>query len=1048
MTDRKMIIVVLLLALSAGVSLACAEPQREGTNPPPPPPTPLAAQPAAARPETGPASSPARPQLTLKYRHGASAIAISPDSRLLASSCWNVVRLTDVYTGRLVRIGEVSSTTPNSLAFSPDGKFLMAGTSAGKVEVLDTRTLVVEKVLPATGWSIYALAVSSDSAALACCAGDGTVQLWDLKSAKKLRTFGVQGERMASLAFAPDGRLLAALSRYGRCNVWNVKTGNLAASADRLGDDDSHLVFSRDGATLAIAGDGTVIHLWNFAKDKQPACTRVPDALIGTPRINGTGFSPQEGRPMNAPLGAFAFGPACLSDDLRTAACVLENGSIAIWDIASRRVRTILPKGSGRDSIGDCPYVGCGIRTVSFSPDGRVLAIVSGVGDGCIDVWQLGGKVEAAALKQPIDADEWPGPWGPALNGLRTRLILKPVKPNPEALIGQGGGGREIDQRQIPLAEGVWWKIDLQVQNETNKALTFVWPEIRRSEGITITGENGQPVGYRAVAGDQPVTRAIPMSINPTPDLMTVGAILLGRNHDMSRPGKYRIQFPGTKAAATLRDPLTNPTLPASNVLEFDNQATAPAVGEADVEEILKLIRPVLPGGAKISRTVAGEKPQDWNSTDRCGVLVEGERRGQPFRIYFLPRDWIGVRKWKKERHGNLVVYWQGVLLGQNYKTITETEDVAVLESLQKAGMWTPSLVNCGWDTAQQLFCGRLSQVEMDARDMMEKFCATEAQRNEAVLSLILLGVPAEGLIREYAAKGAGQTREFCISALGHSRAPESRQTLEQALRDPTVSDLGRKYAVMGLEWIADPKSAPVVLSAFDAFDPRKAQSTAATETPPHAAAMMAGVHYQPAAPKILDWMQREPNPYYKTEYAQTLASLRYKPAVPFIEKLCKIKKLNAEWALMPHGYLGDEPEIALLRLTGDWGQEAEGGRLLLLAPEKVQPGNVTFALLIENCGKQVLGVEKFLWGKVWVNGKATQRAPTAYDGPSGPNFGDVWTLPVEVTLTGPGPWKVQYEGGGQLKSNILVLRAAAPGDASLPLPKNSSEAKPEPKLR
>ena len=37
--------------------------------------------------------------------------------------------------------------------------------------------------------------------------------------------------------------------------------------------------------------------------------------------------------------------------------------------------------------------------------------------------------------------------------------------------------------------------------------------------------------------------------------------------------------------------------------------------------------------------------------------------------------------------------------------------------------------------------------------------------------------------------------------------------------------------------------------------------------------------------PKMLDWMKGEPNPYYKTEFARALASLRYKPAIPAIRK-------------------------------------------------------------------------------------------------------------------------------------------------------------------
>jgi WD40 repeat protein len=351
-----------------------------------------------------------------------------------------------------------------------------------------------------------------------------------------------------------------------------VKTGKLTASADRLGNDDGSAGFSRDGATLGIASSGELIHLWEFAKDKQPARIRLPDALLGKPRINGVGFSPREGRPMDAPLGEFACGPLRISGDLRTGASVLENGSIAIWDIAGRQVRKILPTGRQHGTFGG------GIRTVSLSPDGHLLVVVSVL--GYIDVWRLDGNVEAAAVKQPIDADEWPGPWGQALNGLQTRLILKPVKPGPGPPQGRSIAGDWVPYvppeitspgtRQIPVSEGVWWILCLQVRNETSKKLTFQWPNLAREGAIVVTHEDGRTVTFHPIAGDSQAIAAV--WVGPSGDITTAGEMLLGRNYDMSRPGKYRFQFPQAEAASTLRDQVTNPTLPASNVLEFDSR--------------------------------------------------------------------------------------------------------------------------------------------------------------------------------------------------------------------------------------------------------------------------------------------------------------------------------------------------------------------------------------------------------------------------------------------------------------------------------------------
>lgn len=519
----------------------------------------VGSQPATTRPsssQTQPGEGTIRPVLALKYRRDADLLAFSPDSRILASNGFHTIRLTEVQTGRLVRVTDGKA---NSMAFSPDGKHLVIG--SGGVRVLGIPTLVEEQVLPVTQWSIYAVTVSPDSTQVAACAADGTVQVWDIQSARKLRTLGSKGERMSALAFSPDGKLLATLSRYGRCDVWNLETENIVTTAARVGNEVGELRFGPDGGTLAIASRGTAIHLWNLRTDKGPTQVKVPDVLIGKPRINGIGFSPPEGRPMNAPLGDFALGPASISPDLRTAVCTLENGKIALWDVSTRRVLCILPTGHVSDLFGG------GVEAIAFSPNGELLATGNRSGD--VEVWQLKGDKLLAPATQPIEADGIPGPWGSAIDGLRTRLILMPVKPGQKAL-----EGRPVDPRCMPMSEGVWWKVCLQVRNETNKKLTVVWPEIRRPGGIVITRDDDEAIAYHALPGDNLVTRQIPIPVLPG-DVSTMNSILLGRNHDLSQPGKYRIQFPQTRAEQPIPETITNPTLPASNMLEFEN--TIPA---------------------------------------------------------------------------------------------------------------------------------------------------------------------------------------------------------------------------------------------------------------------------------------------------------------------------------------------------------------------------------------------------------------------------------------------------------------------------------------
>ena len=74
-----------------------------------------------------------------------SALAISPDGKLLATSCrrldMTVIRLFDMSTGKLIKAFDVDEQTVSSLAFSPSGKQLAAGSYNHKVILYDVEAL-------------------------------------------------------------------------------------------------------------------------------------------------------------------------------------------------------------------------------------------------------------------------------------------------------------------------------------------------------------------------------------------------------------------------------------------------------------------------------------------------------------------------------------------------------------------------------------------------------------------------------------------------------------------------------------------------------------------------------------------------------------------------------------------------------------------------------------------------------------------------------------------------------------------------------------------
>jgi HEAT repeat protein len=367
-------------------------------------------------------------------------------------------------------------------------------------------------------------------------------------------------------------------------------------------------------------------------------------------------------------------------------------------------------------------------------------------------------------------------------------------------------------------------------------------------------------------------------------------------------------------------------------------------------DQIVKRLRAVLPAGSVITATSLDRTPDDWYTLDSRGFEVEGHDGEYNFRIWFLPRDWIGIRRFEADRPR--LVYWEGVLLGSDYKTVTDTDSVPIYEAIERLGMSTPSLVNSGWDTAQELYKNRLPEVAEQVKLLITRFCKDDPCKEEAAYSLIVLGVPTKSITMDCAEHATGRAQEFCVSALGYWKGQDSVRVLERVISNPASTSRVQNYAAIALEWIADPSAGPTLLKAL--------HTVSHPEAAAHTAAALERIRYAPAAPEILAQLEKETDPFYRTYYAKALATLRYQPAVPAIQKLCKTTDFSSDlfWNKVRETYLGWSPEIALLRLTAPWGQPSGGIRLLLLPP--IDPrlsAPIQVTAVIENVGDKPLEI-------------------------------------------------------------------------------------------
>jgi RNA polymerase sigma factor (sigma-70 family) len=323
---------------------------------------------------------------TVRFRGGdrpVSAMRFSPDGQtLLTVSQDFLLRLWETKTGRLlheVLPGFRSVSSPVGIAFSPDGKQIaLSGSRRNDGD--------------APGYEPVRLVV-------------------DATSGKEVRRLPLaHGEVDLALAFTPDGKSLMSLRYNGVFRVDEIDSG-----VEIL-----HREFSRDAGTLTTSPDGKVVAIWTGANSRklylwdwqggvEPRELKVPRR-----ELNALAFSP-DGKALLAcgDRQLFVYEWDVTTGDLRNQiefrdditpaglAISPDGQTIAVTDMGNQRGKNfsggvlVLERGTGK-LVRELPTPGAQATHVVFSPDGRWLAVVGGVGVHVWD-WRTGEEVAACS---------------------------------------------------------------------------------------------------------------------------------------------------------------------------------------------------------------------------------------------------------------------------------------------------------------------------------------------------------------------------------------------------------------------------------------------------------------------------------------------------------------------------------------------------------------------------------------------------------------------------------------------------------------------------
>ena len=324
---------------------------------------------------------------------------------------------TDVYTDEAVLSTLMQADSGGellSVAFSPDGKRLVAGGVSNLIKMWDlsgaaptspfkfgdAENSALKDLADMTGFKghandVYRLAYSSDGKLVLSASGDNTVKVWRASDGKLLRTLKGHKDTVTGVAISLDGHYGASSSLDGTVRVWDL-SGVSVEDFPEGSETCACNVTNTCCDGCAAVGNGNSCDDGNACTEND-ACS---SGLCAGTKISGCGDTCTgdtaccaQGQPVDDGNGCNDDNPCTYNDACGQGQCL----GTALPDFAVCTSES----GWGQCLGGQCEEGGAlrvltghewGVLCVNFSKDGKYL--VTGGDDSTVKVWNVAeGKI-------------------------------------------------------------------------------------------------------------------------------------------------------------------------------------------------------------------------------------------------------------------------------------------------------------------------------------------------------------------------------------------------------------------------------------------------------------------------------------------------------------------------------------------------------------------------------------------------------------------------------------------------------------------------------
>jgi WD40 repeat protein len=118
---------------------------------------------------------------------------------------------------------QTAVATIYSVAYSPDGRQVLAGDDSGQARTWDTQTGKLLLTLTGHSNAILGVRFSHDGKIISTASTDMTIRLWDAQTGTALRTLSGHTNSVRIATFSPDDQWIYSASEDDTVRAWEVR---------------------------------------------------------------------------------------------------------------------------------------------------------------------------------------------------------------------------------------------------------------------------------------------------------------------------------------------------------------------------------------------------------------------------------------------------------------------------------------------------------------------------------------------------------------------------------------------------------------------------------------------------------------------------------------------------------------------------------------------------------------------------------------------------------------------------------------------------------